>query len=245
MALSVWGTKGWFEDKFKNAADGYDEWGHQWRGSQQLRYASCLSMIQHILSAKQKLNILDIGCGLGDLTARLGQSNPQHAVFGVDITENAVKWGARHYPDVRFSMGALPKLSFHDRKFDLVLCLDVIYYLNDEDRIKAVHHINRVLKKDGYVLLSSMLSRDGRYLDEHVVINELKDAFSIEAIHYEYRNYYEIPLSRLIRRMDKARKLLLIDSVDSEQVHSTRKNDGTIRILMRLRNVRFMRYFKP
>ena len=69
-------------------------------------------MIQPIVPIHQKLNILDIGCGLGDLTARLCQGNPQHAVFGVDLSENAVKWGSRHYPSVRFSIGALPELSF-------------------------------------------------------------------------------------------------------------------------------------
>ena len=242
MAPFGWGTKEWFEDKFKNAAHGYDEWGNQWRGSQQLRYVSCLGMIQHILPADRKRNILDIGCGLGDLTARLCQGNPQHAVFGVDLSENAVKWGARHYPCVKFSIGALPELSFHDHKFDLVLCLEMIYYLSDEDRIKAIHHIIRVLKDDGYILLSSTLSRDGRYLDEYVVTDELKNIFSIEDIRYEYRNYYETHLGRLIRRMDKSRQLLTMDRTDSESVNVTSEHDEKKHILLRLRERKLVKH---
>jgi 2-polyprenyl-3-methyl-5-hydroxy-6-metoxy-1,4-benzoquinol methylase len=238
---SSWGTKEWFDDKVKHATDGSDEWGNQWRGSQQLRYTSCLSMIQHILSANQKLNILDIGCGLGDLTARLCQDNPQHAAFGVDITEKAVLSGARHYPCVSFSIGALPDLAFRDDKFDLVLCLEVIYYLKDEDRVKAINGIKRVLKEDGYVLLSSTLTRDERYLDEDVVVSELKDDFDIEGIYYEYGNYYEIPLCRLIRRMDKASQLLTMDSVRSDRVSLTREHDETIHTLLRLRELKFMK----
>lgn len=185
-----YGTKSWFENQFKNLDARGDRWGHRWRGSQKFRYDLYTKILKNILPTKKKIKILDIGCALGDFTKRVWQLNLENEIFGIDISENAINRISEEYPDMKFMVGSLPKLSFKENSFDLILCLEVLYYLNKEGRVESLKNIRKVLKPDGYLFFSGVLDGGVRYFAEDEIIELISNYFDIEAVEYNYSRIY-------------------------------------------------------
>jgi ubiquinone/menaquinone biosynthesis C-methylase UbiE len=101
----------------------------------------------------QKKVVLDIGCGMGygsDYLAKDGRK-----VIGIDISNEAVSYAKNYYKaeNLDFVIMDATKLGFLDNTFDVVSSFEVIEHLKDY----KIHlsEISRVLKSDGYLLLST------------------------------------------------------------------------------------------
>ncbi len=94
---------------------------------------------------------LDVGCGLGFFASRAGELGAK--VYGIDIGEKLVKKSKQRYPDGKFSVASAVELPYRDNTFDLVLCTEVIEHVNNQN--KVISEIFRVLKKDGYLVLTT------------------------------------------------------------------------------------------
>ena len=100
---------------------------------------------------------LDIGCADGFFTNKL--SKITDVVYGIDVSKTAIEHARINYPGPFFRVGNLIEIPHGDSLFDLVSCLDVIYYLGDMDRRMAVEEIVRVLKPNGHLLVSTSWPR--------------------------------------------------------------------------------------
>jgi ubiquinone/menaquinone biosynthesis C-methylase UbiE len=76
------------------------------------------------------LGILDVGCGTGEITARLADFYPQAALVGVDLIEEHLDQArarcAKHDGRVTFRAADAFALPFADASFDLVVCRHVL-----------------------------------------------------------------------------------------------------------------------
>jgi ubiquinone/menaquinone biosynthesis C-methylase UbiE len=103
------------------------------------------------------VDILDLGCGSGEITRRLAQRYPQARLVGVDILESnlahARSANAAFGGRVRFAQGDAFALAFDDRSFDLVVCRHLSQAVPDFPRVLA--QMDRVLKRGGWVHLLS------------------------------------------------------------------------------------------
>jgi len=217
MMKYTWSTKEWFESKFNNLDKFGDKWGHRWRGSQKFRYDLYIKILKSILPTKEKIKILDIGCALGDFTKRVWQLDPKNEIYGIDISENAIAKVSKEYPNMKFKVESLPKLSFRDNSFDLILCLEVLYYLNAEDRIKSLENIRRVLKPGGYLLFSGVLDGGIRYFAEEEIIELISKYFDIERIEYNYAKIYTAIESKFLFLLNICNTVeLLLNMSDTE-----------------------------
>jgi SAM-dependent methyltransferase len=95
--------------------------------------------------------ILDIGCGTGEMVAKLTERG--YEAWGVDLAEPMIAYASRRYPSVRFRVGDIEKIPFDDSMFDAVVCLGVIEYLVDDDQ--ALKEMRRVLKPGGSAIIST------------------------------------------------------------------------------------------
>lgn len=102
------------------------------------------------ISSKQ--NILDIGCGIGTLSAEMAKINSQATITGVDISNKFIEYAKAHILDTRvnFVQSSADNLPFPDNSFDFVVCRFLLEHVND--RIKTINEIKRVLKIGGVVL---------------------------------------------------------------------------------------------
>jgi glycosyltransferase involved in cell wall biosynthesis/ubiquinone/menaquinone biosynthesis C-methylase UbiE len=154
-----WGTRQWFG--WKAATERYDDpasyFGHGVSGYHRHRHGRLVETLRTGLSQRRPTSFLDIGSGLGDLTAMIHREHPVGLAVGIDFAEAAVALAQRRFPEIRFMVAELPVLPFTDGAFDVVSACEVLYHVVPEARPRAVDEIHRVLAVDGVVLLSSVL----------------------------------------------------------------------------------------
>ena len=99
--------------------------------------------------------VLEAGCGTGNYVISLSKIG--HNVIGVEIDSERVKI-AKDYMRIykinpkRIVRGDLIKLPFKNEEFDAIFCHGVIEHIRDSER--AVKEMARVLKKEGYAMIS-------------------------------------------------------------------------------------------
>jgi SAM-dependent methyltransferase len=94
--------------------------------------------------------VLDVGSGAGMGLAYLRQKT--HNAIGGDYTMALLEESRRHLPDAPIVRLDAQQLPFADESFDLVLMLEMIYYLPDFR--KALGEARRVLKPGGRLLVT-------------------------------------------------------------------------------------------
>ena len=98
--------------------------------------------------------ILDVGCGKGFLLYDFTQVVPGIEVTGIDISKYAIdnsKEEVRRY----LKVGNAILLPFKDKSFDLVISLNTLHNLYCYDLVKALKEIERVGKKNKYIVVES------------------------------------------------------------------------------------------
>lgn len=97
--------------------------------------------------------IADIGCGSGEITARLAQRYPDARIVGVDILESTVAHARQQLahlsPRVRVQQGDAFALAFADAEFDLVVCRHVTQAIPEPQR--ALAELRRICRPGGWI----------------------------------------------------------------------------------------------
>lgn len=117
-----------------------------------------LAYIKRYIDLANK-EILDFGCGPGFFLERLVSANIGREVFGLDFSGESIEQAKQ-----RLS-GLVPSDNFHtienlpspweDKKFDVILCIEVVEHLNDEQIAANCQEFARLLKKGGYLVLTT------------------------------------------------------------------------------------------
>lgn len=101
------------------------------------------------LGVRTGLEILDIGCGAGNMIHHLSRYG---RVRGIELDARPVKIAQSRGYDVR-QADASRAIPFEDATFDLVTALDVIEHVDDDESV--LREADRVLKPGGYLLLTT------------------------------------------------------------------------------------------
>jgi ubiquinone/menaquinone biosynthesis C-methylase UbiE len=119
--------------------------------------AHARSMYPHILEKLKSIefeNILDIGCGTGEILSAVTENNGAGA-YGIDISLNMLsvaesKIGCR----ARLMLGDAERLPYGDYFFDVVVCNDSFHHYPNP--LGVLSEMRRVLKDGGTLLLSDI-----------------------------------------------------------------------------------------
>ena len=109
--------------------------------------------IEHYKLTNQS-NILDVGCAKGFMLYDFKKKLPNLKVTGIDISEYAVSNGKEELKNF-LKVGNAKKLDFNDNSFDLVIAINTIHNLEEDDCATALREIQRVTKKNAYVVLDA------------------------------------------------------------------------------------------
>ena len=127
---------------------------HRWRTVQN----SAAFLLPHLTPA---LDVLDVGCGPGNITIDLARVVPSGHVTGIDLSPQVINLARElqhqsEVTNVRFDVGDVYGLSFADRSFDVVYAHQVLQHLSNP--VVALTEMRRVLRDDGLVAV-----RDGDF----------------------------------------------------------------------------------
>jgi SAM-dependent methyltransferase len=127
---------------------------------------------------------LDVGCATGeftDLLSRFLPVNPSRRVIGVDLSATAIKRAMTRFPRLEFRVGALAELPQDiEKSVDLLCCLEVLYYLSEEERLSALEGFASMMKPASLLLVSCMVGTTP-YLNYPQLCNLIGRRFNIVA----------------------------------------------------------------
>jgi SAM-dependent methyltransferase len=166
-ANNQYGTQGWFEGEYARVSE--DPWGLSWRPSQLLRYRKLLSMLDALREPLPQ--VMDIGCATGDFTYLLSTHlRGVEGVSGIDFVDDAVERARRRFPALTFSKESLFTLGDdYAKRFDLITCLEVLYYVPKNRRAEALRSMRNALRPGRYALFSSFISRPPYFRPEQFI----------------------------------------------------------------------------
>lgn len=144
--LNPYNVKEWYDGLVKKWGDNYIY--HDKSFSERLK-----NVHQLVNELTDRSNILDIGCGSGEITASVYERFRCN-VIGMDVSDKMIEHCKDHYSEknLSFELGDILNLRFPSGHFDLVLSLSVIEWLEDYER--AVAEVSRVLKQGGQWIVS-------------------------------------------------------------------------------------------
>jgi ubiquinone/menaquinone biosynthesis C-methylase UbiE len=101
--------------------------------------------------------VLDAGCGTGGLLRRMRAAQPQWALTGVDVSPLAVELAQQYTGGAASAgtdakQGSVEALPFAGEEFDAVVSCDVLCQVEEPE--KALREFHRVLRPDGFVVLT-------------------------------------------------------------------------------------------
>lgn len=101
-------------------------------------------------------NVLDVGCGTGEILKRIKFLYPTALLYGIDISKEMLKQAEKKGLDKsKLFLGDAENLPFENEKFDLLICTDSFHHYPNPQ--KVIEGFYRVLKTDGYLLLADFV----------------------------------------------------------------------------------------
>ena len=97
--------------------------------------------------------VLEIGCSYGYNLNYIKKEIPNAICFGIDPSEEAVKYGECIYDSIHLKQGFSQELPFEDNSFDVVMLGFCLYTLDRRDLYRTIAEVDRVLKTGGFVAI--------------------------------------------------------------------------------------------
>ena len=104
-------------------------------------YSSLISLTKPLKAE----SILDAGCGEGFTMDKILKSGLGKEIEGIEYSRDAIEYGKKLFPDLKFVQGTVYELPYKNSSFDLIVCTEVLEHL--EDPTKALKEILRVSRK--------------------------------------------------------------------------------------------------
>lgn len=95
-------------------------------------------------------NILDIGCGTGELLYMINKKGLN--LYGIDLSDKMIEEAKMKLQNhANLTIGDSENLPYKDNKFDIIICNDSFHHYPNP--IKALKEMNRVLKNNGKLIM--------------------------------------------------------------------------------------------
>jgi 2-polyprenyl-3-methyl-5-hydroxy-6-metoxy-1,4-benzoquinol methylase len=127
---------------FKGLPDVVNEHIHHWHKT----------LILNIIENKQKLSVLDVGCGYGRLSMPIIEKFPAVNIAGIDISEHFTKLYKTSTGHPAF-VTAVENIPATLGTFDYIICVTVLMYLEGENLKKAISNLLFHLNPEGKLIL--------------------------------------------------------------------------------------------
>ena len=168
---------------------------------------------EFISSFNQNSKILDIGCGNGK---NMG-TREDCEYIGIDKCSGLLNHSKKQ-KNCKYSEGDCLNINYDNDIFDYVMSIAVIHHLSkEEDRLKSISEILRVLKKNGRALIYVWAYEQPKFKNEETqdvfVKWQLQKKFTEDNIELEYKRYYHLfKKNELEELINKTENVKIIES---------------------------------
>jgi 2-polyprenyl-3-methyl-5-hydroxy-6-metoxy-1,4-benzoquinol methylase len=179
-----------------------------WKKNSEIYY----NEIKKIFFFKTKINILDIGCGTGELIENL--ANQTTKVYGADVSDIYIKICKKKFKEnnkiiIKKFKNNYKKLYQIDKKFSFIFCNSVVQYFSDENEIiELVKSVKKISNKGTKFLISDIMDiKEKKNLFKFVLYSFLRGYFLILV-----KQYFILMINPKYRVLEAKYKLLHVDT---------------------------------
>lgn len=119
---------------------------------QRATYRPVHDAVLRALHGSRCRHVLDIGCGTGQLAARIHEVFPKVAIVGCDFSAGMLRRAAVRSAVIDWVRGDAARLPFRDGAFDAAVSTEAFHWFPDQDAVLA--ELFRVLAPHGRLLLA-------------------------------------------------------------------------------------------
>lgn len=157
--------------------------------------------------------ILDIGCGKGNFLLRFSEKFPDWKLYGVEASENALKFAKERLPKAQFYEGLFTYDPFGE-KFNLIVSLGVMEHLEDPNSF--LQTAKSCLKENGIFLFdvpNFKLNPADLFVFDHLnhftneTLQNLLHKNNLEAFQI-IESYNRVPIFVICKKINKQKKLV-------------------------------------
>jgi len=116
-------------------------------------YDTTYDEICHSLTG-EKVNVLEIGCGPGNITRYLLSKRPDFDIFGIDVAPNMIELAKKNNPSARFAIMDCRQIDELKTTYDGIICGFCLPYLSLNDCNKLITDSCHILNEGGLIYLS-------------------------------------------------------------------------------------------
>jgi SAM-dependent methyltransferase len=103
---------------------------------------------------KNSAQILEIGCGPGNITRYLLSVRPEYNIFGIDVAPNMIALAKKNNPAARFATMDCRNIAELKSTYDGIVCGFCLPYLSPLDAEKFISDCYNLLHENGILYLS-------------------------------------------------------------------------------------------
>lgn len=156
--MTEWGKVEWFQEKARRqgTTGPLAYFGHRENAFQKLRHEWIAGFVKDNLPPGIR-SLVDFGCGTGELTYVLREVLGCIPAKGTDFLDDLIMIAQERYPEVMFSLNALPAIIPPPVHPGLAVFSEVLYYLDEPERLETLKNLRTVFGKNHGLLLSSAI----------------------------------------------------------------------------------------
>lgn len=110
-------------------------------------------------------NVIDLGCGPGNITHYLLQQRPDIAVLGIDIAPDMIALAEKNNPSANFKVMNALNITSINTQYNGIVCAFLLPYLSKVHAIELIKTMAKLLMPNGVLYLSTMedLNSNSKY----------------------------------------------------------------------------------
>lgn len=147
--------------------------------------------------------VLDLGCGEGDFTYLI--AGKVKSVKAVDISATAIERARSKFSKENIEYirsGALEFVQQEKDRYDLIFCLEMLYYLKPNEQEELLDYLSKILENNGVLYLGLVVSGEnqyGKYFTYESACGLINKYFKILSVSTAVpKNFNEIPFIKLL-----------------------------------------------